>query len=181
MSRIGKKLIPIPDSTVIAQDANVLVIQGAKGTLSLTIHPKALVTVSDKVIAIGRHGDDRLARSIHGLTQVLVANAVEGVTNGFAKKVEMHGIGYRAESHGSTLTLTVGFTHPVVIEAPDGISFIVEKGNIITISGIDKQLVGQVAANIRSVRKPEPYKGKGIRYQGEIVRRKAGKAAKTGK
>lgn len=181
MSRIGNKLIPIPAGTSVSKETNVLTFQGEKGSLSLTIHPKAYVTITDTHVAVSRHGDDRLARSIHGLSQVLVANAVEGVSKGFTKKVEMHGIGYRAEVNGSILTLSVGFTHPVVIHAPAGISFGVEKGTNITISGIDKQLVGQVAANIRAVRKPEPYKGKGIRYQGEIVRRKAGKAAKTGK
>lgn len=181
MSRIGTKLITIPAGTTVTLDENRALFQGDKGNQTLTIHPKASIEISDTAITVGRHGDDRLARSIHGLTRMLVANAVQGVSTGFSKKLEMHGIGYRAESNGTSLTLSVGFTHPVEFKAPDGITFSVEKGTIITVSGIDKQLVGQVAANIRSIRKPEPYKGKGIRYSGEYVRRKAGKAAKTGK
>lgn|SRR3989344_2850011 len=181
MSRIGAQLIPIPNETTVSNRDGRLTVTGPKGELSLTIHPKANVVIIDSNVSVTRHGDDRLARSIHGLTRMLVANAVKGVSVGFSKKLELQGIGYRAEASGANLNLQVGFTHPVSVNAPEGITFGVEKGTVIVVQGIDKQLVGQVAANIRSIRKPEPYKGKGIRYAGEYVRKKAGKAAKTGK
>lgn len=181
MSRIGTKLIQIPDGVTVSLDANTLHASGAKGKLEVLIPSKINLAIEDNMIKITRGGTDRLARSLHGLTRQLVANAVEGVHAGFTKKLEMHGIGYRSETNGQKITLLVGFTHPVVIEAPEGITFTVEKNTLISVHGIDKQKVGQVAANIRQVRKPEPYKGKGIRYEGEYVRRKAGKAAKTGK
>lgn len=181
MSRIGTKLIKIPSGTTVTLDANAMQFDGAKGKLEVVLHPKITAIIEGDTIEIKRNGTDRLARSLHGLSRMLVSNAVEGVSTGFTKKLEMHGIGYRAESNGQKITLSVGFTHPVVMEAPAGITFSVEKGTNVLVHGIDKQLVGQVAANIRAIRKPEPYKGKGIRYEGEHVRRKAGKAAKTGK
>lgn len=181
MSRIGVRPITIPSGTTVTQTESILEFQGSKGQLSLTVHPRLAVAVTNESIAVERHSNDRFARSLHGLQRMLIANAVEGVSTGFTKRLEMHGVGYRAQTNGSTLTLTVGFTHPVIIEAPEGITFTVDRTNIISVQGIDKQRVGQVAANIRAVRKPEPYKGKGIRYVGEQVRRKAGKAAKTGK
>jgi large subunit ribosomal protein L6 len=181
MSRIGSRLISIPDGVTVSQDGQHLEFNGPKGSLSLMVPSRLTITLEDKTIAITRSGNDRIIRSLHGLTRVLVANCVTGVSTGFTKKLEMQGIGYRAQTDGSKLTLHVGFTHPIVITAPSGINFGVEKNTIISITGIDKQSVGQVAANIRSMRKPEPYKGKGIRYEGELVRRKAGKAAKAGK
>ncbi len=181
MSRIGSQLITLPTDVTAHFSDNILTLQGTKGSSTMTIHPKANVLIEDQIIKVGRHGNDRLARSIHGLTRMLIANAAYGVANGFKKQLEMVGTGYRAQTDGKKLTLSVGFSHPVELIAPDGITFSVEKNTIITVSGIDKQQVGQVAANIRSVRKPEPYKGKGIRYEGERIRRKAGKAAKVGK
>jgi large subunit ribosomal protein L6 len=181
MSRIGSQLISIPDGVSVDYTDSVLHVTGPKGELSVTVSPRITAEINDGTIAVTRHGNDRIARSLHGLNRMLISNAITGVSAGFSKKLEMQGIGYRAQSDGTSLTLQVGFTHPVVIPAPQGISFNVEKNALITVSGIDKQLVGQVAANIREVRKPEPYKGKGIRYAGELVRRKAGKAAKAGK
>ncbi len=181
MSRIGNKLITIPSGVTINMSDNVMNFSGPKGNFELRLHPKSNVTIEDSTITVGRHGNDRLARSVHGLTRMLVANAVEGVSNAFTKKLEMIGTGYRAQTDGTKLTLSVGFSHPVEFTAPEGITFGVEKNTLVSVSGIDKQKVGQVAADIRKIRKPEPYKGKGIRYEGEYVRRKAGKAAKAGK
>ncbi len=181
MSRIGAKIISIPSSVTVTMTDNVLRAEGTKGANTVTLHPKADVKIEGDTLQVNRHGNDRLARSIHGLTRMLVANAVSGVTDGFTKRLEMVGTGYRAQTDGQTLTLSVGFSHPVEMKAPEGITFAVEKNTLISITGIDKQKVGQTAANIRDIRKPEPYKGKGIRYEGEIIRRKAGKAAKAGK
>jgi large subunit ribosomal protein L6 len=181
MSRIGTKLITIPDGVTVTQTDGILEVNGPKGSFAVHIHPKSGVTMESGSLHVNRKGNDRFARSLHGLTRMLVANAVEGVSTGFTKKLEMVGIGYRAQTDGKKLTLNVGFTHPVDMDAPEGISFTVEKNTLISVSGVDKQKVGQIAAEIRAVRKPEPYKGKGIRYEGEHVRRKAGKAAKAGK
>lgn len=181
MSRIGSRIITIPDGVTLTQEQGRLIVTGPKGTLMVPLHPKINLILDGSTLTVQRGGNDRLARSLHGLSRVLIANAIEGVTTGFTKRLEMHGIGYRAQTTGSEITLTVGFTHPVVVKAPEGITFGVEKNTLISVQGIDKQAVGQVAANIRAVKKPEPYKGKGIRYEGELVRRKAGKAAKAGK
>ncbi len=181
MSRIGNKPITIPSGVTVTLTDNLVQANGPKGMFEVKIHPKASITIGEGVVTVGRHGNDRLARAIHGLTRMLVSNAIEGVSAGFTKKLEMVGTGYRAQTDGSKLTLSVGFSHPVEMTAPEGIAFGVEKNTLISVSGIDKQAVGQIAANIRAVRKPEPYKGKGIRYEGEHVRRKAGKAAKAGK
>jgi len=181
MSRIGSRIISIPDSVTVTQDENHLECQGTKGTLSIPLHPRVAVNIHDGTMTVERRGNDGNARALHGLYRVLIANCIVGVSQGFTKQLEMQGIGYRAQTDGTSLTLTVGFTHPVIITAPEGITFAVEKNTIIKVSGIDKQLVGQIAANIRATRKPEPYKGKGIRYEGELVRRKVGKAAKAGK
>lgn len=178
MSRIGRKPILLLEGVKIEIAEQKIKISGPKGELSWQCHPKIKVVKEDNQILIQRQGNDKLACSLHGLTRRLIANMIEGVTNGFEKKLELKGVGYRATVQGEKLVLAVGFSHPLEIEAPQGISFQVQK-NIITVSGIDKQLVGQVAAEIRSKRKPEPYKGKGIRYLDEIVRRKPGKAAKT--
>lgn len=182
MSRIGLRPIAIPDAVTMRQTTGDLVeVTGPLGMIRLSLHPKATIHQEGQTIRVNRQGDDRLARAIHGVTRALLANAVKGVTEGYTKRLELVGTGYRATTDGEKLTLNVGFTHPVEIAAPEGISFAVEKSTLITVRGIDKQQVGQVAADIRSVKKPEPYKGKGIRYEDETIRRKAGKAVKTGK
>jgi large subunit ribosomal protein L6 len=181
MSRIGSQSITIPSDVTITREGDALHVTGPKGKTTVSIHPRISVEMDAKTITVNRNGNDKDARSLHGLMRVLIQNAILGITHGFTKRLELHGIGYRAQTDGQKLTISVGFTHPVIIDAPKEISFTVEKNTLISVSGMDKQQVGQVAANIRSVRKPEPYKGKGIRYEGELVRRKAGKAAKVGK
>ena len=178
MSRIGKKPIIVPEGVKIEISNNDIKITGPKGELNLTIHNKIAVKSDHNQILVLRHGNDKIARSLHGLSRCLINNAIIGVSKGFEKKLEIKGVGYKASVQGNKLTITAGYSHPVEIIAPDGISFQVQK-NIITVSGIDKQLVGQIAANIRQVRKPEPYKGKGIKYIDELIRRKPGKAAKA--
>lgn len=152
-------------------------VKGPKGELSLNVHPNMRVRVSDGVMTVERPDDSRLNRSLHGLTRTLLANMVTGVTAGFEKRLEIQGVGYRASKKGSDLEILVGYSHPVVVSPPENIEFEVPTPTQIVVRGIDKQLVGQVAANIRAIRKPEPYKGKGIRYEGEVVRRKVGKRA----
>lgn len=181
MSRIGKQPILIPQGVEVSQDGRQIDVKGPKGDLMFKHHQNVEVIKKDNVITVNRRNNDKLSRSLHGLTRNLIANMIEGVTNGYSKQLELRGVGYRALADEKSLTLNVGFTHPVVVEAPQGIEFKVEKNTFVTVSGIDKQLVGQVSANIRKVRKPEPYKGKGIRYVGELVRRKAGKATKAAK
>jgi large subunit ribosomal protein L6 len=181
MSRIGSRRITVPSTVTITPDQNHLLVTGPKGKLVVPVHPRITVSQENDMLTVDRTNNDGNSRALHGLTQVLIQNAVQGVTEGFTKRLELHGIGYRAQTDGKSLTLAVGYTHPIIIQAPNEISFNVEKNTLVSVTGIDKQLVGQVAANIRSVRKPEPYKGKGIRYSGELVRRKAGKAAKAGK
>jgi large subunit ribosomal protein L6 len=178
MSRIGKLPVPVPEGVEVTLDGLHVSVKGPKGELSQTM-PEG-VTLSfdeDGAVVVTRNGEDPTARSRHGLVRSLIANMVIGVTQGYVKSLELVGVGYRAAAKGSDIELQVGFSHPVVIEAPDGISFEVPQPTKVIIRGIDKVLVGQVAANIRDVRPPEPYKGKGIRYEGEYVRRKAGKAA----
>ena len=153
-------------------------VKGPKGTLEQVVHPAMSVSVDDGNVIVTRPSEERLHRALHGLTRSLVANMVEGVTNGYAKTLEIQGVGYRAALKGSNLEVAVGYSHPVVVEPPKGVTFEVPLPNRIVVSGTDKQVVGQVAANIRAIRKPDAYKGKGIRYQGEYVRKKAGKAAK---
>lgn len=178
MSRIGKKPIPIPEGVRVEARAGRVSIQGPKGTLERQLHPDMAITVGEGEIAVTPARQTRRSGALWGLTRSLVANMVEGVTRGFEKKLEFEGIGYRANLELKSLVLQMGFTHPIRIEAPPGITFSLEK-NVITISGPDKELVGNTAARIRRVRPPEPYKGKGIRYQGELIRRKAGKKAIT--
>ncbi|MBS3939783.1 MAG: 50S ribosomal protein L6 [Actinobacteria bacterium] len=178
MSRIGKLPIPVPDGVDVALDGLTVNVKGPKGELTRTM-PEG-VTLSrddDGAVVVTRTGESRTERSRHGLVRTLIANMIEGVTNGYAKSLELVGVGYRAASKGSDVELQVGFSHPVTIEAPEGILIEVPQPTRITVSGIDKVLVGQIAANIRKVRPPEPYKGKGIKYEGEHIRRKAGKAA----
>lgn len=176
MSRIGKAPIQIPsgvDVTVRGQDVSV---KGPMGTLERTFHEKVRISVDSGVATVQRFDDQRDSRALHGLSRALLANMVTGVKDGFRKELSIVGVGYRANLQGSALELQVGYSHPVKIEAPEGISFEVPNPTHVIVSGIDKELVGQVAANIRKVRPPEPYKGKGIRYVDEYVRRKAGKA-----
>lgn len=182
MSRIGKRPIPVPKNvTITIADGNVVTVKGPKGQLSQAFHPSMQLSLEDGQLIVSRPDDAKLHRSLHGLTRTLLANMVTGVTDGFQKVLEINGVGYRAQVQGKNLQLSLGFSHPVVIEPPDGISFGVGERNTIIVSGIDKQKVGDVAANIRKLRPPEPYLGKGIKYQGEVIRRKAGKAGKTGK
>jgi len=180
MSRIGKQPVPIPTGVELRVEGTRVSVRGPRGTLERDVHPDMRVSVEDGTARVERPSDERLHRSLHGLTRSLVANMVEGVTNGYEKRLEIVGVGYRAALRGQDLELALGFSHPVNVAPPNGIEFEVPAPNRITVRGIDKQLVGQVAADIRKVRKPEPYKGKGIRYEGEYVRKKAGKAAKGG-
>lgn len=183
MSRIGKNPVLIPAGVTITSDANALiVVKGPKGELSLTPHPLAKIEVTEQEVKVIRDGEEPIKRAMQGLTRTLIQNMVTGVTEGFSKRLEINGVGYRAAVQGKTLELSLGFSHPVKYSIPEGIEIKMdeEKKNVIVISGIDKQKVGQVAAEIRSYRKPEPYKGKGVRYEGEYVRRKAGKTAAKG-
>jgi large subunit ribosomal protein L6 len=177
MSRIGKRPITIPAQTKVDCDGFEVKVMGPKGTLAQRIHPDMRLEVAGDTVTVQRPSDARMHRALHGLTRQLVANMVKGVTDGFEKKLEIVGVGYRAELKGSRLVLALGYSHAVVVVPPEGITFAVEGTNKITVSGIDKQLVGEMAARIRKLRKPEPYKGKGIRYADEYVRRKAGKTA----
>jgi large subunit ribosomal protein L6 len=177
MSRIGRQPIEIPEGVTVEVAGSRVSVAGPKGTLDQQVHQEMLVAVEDGAVRVQRPSDAGGHRALHGLTRTLIANMVEGVTKGFEKALEIHGVGYRAALNGADIELQVGFSHPVTVAPPDGIEFEVPAANRIVVRGIDKQLVGQVAANIRKIRKPEPYKGKGIRYEGEYVRKKAGKAA----
>jgi large subunit ribosomal protein L6 len=181
MSRIGRQPIAIPPGVNVAVTDHTVTISGPKGTLSQQVHPAINVRVEDGKILVERQSDLRQHRALHGLSRTLIANMVEGVTKGFSKSLDLVGVGYRAQKVGNRLVLQVGFSHPVEITPPPGIDVAVEGTNRIIISGIDKQLVGQFAAEVRAIRPPDPYKGKGIRYTGEEVRLKAGKAGKAGK
>ena len=178
MSRIGKQPIPVPSGVEVKIDGSTVVVKGPKGELSQTFTDVLTIEQKDGELVVTRPDDSRTARSLHGLTRTLLANMVTGVSEGFSKNLEIVGVGYRAILKGSDLELQLGFSHPVVVSAEPGITFEVPAPTKITVRGIDKQLVGQVAADIRKWRKPEPYKGKGVRYEGEYVRRKLGKAAK---
>ena len=179
MSRIGNAPVPIPSGVEIQLSGSSITVKGPKGQLSQEIPGSITVAQEDGQILVRRPDDERESRALHGLTRSLVNNMVVGVTEGFRKELDIVGVGYRAAAQGAgKLDLSLGFSHPVVVEAPEGIEFVVPQPTRIEVHGIDKQLVGQVAANIRSLRKPEPYKGKGVRYVDERVRRKAGKAGK---
>ena len=180
MSRVGKTPIELPSGVEVSVANEVVSVKGPKGDLTETIDARITTTVDDGVVTLSRVDDERQTRALHGLSRALVNNMVVGVTQGYQKDLELVGVGYRAALKGNTLELQVGFSHPVTVEAPDGIEFEVPENTKVTVRGIDKQQVGQVAANVRAVRKPEPYKGKGIRYVGEHVRRKAGKAGVAG-
>jgi large subunit ribosomal protein L6 len=177
MSRIGKAPIPLPDSVEFKYDNAVVTVKGPKGELTQRVPREMLVEVGDGVIEVKRPTDSGQHRSLHGLTRTLIANMVIGVTDGFEKRLEIIGVGYRASVKGSDLELLVGYSHPVVIEPPDNIAFECPQQTVVIVRGIDKQVVGEVAAKVRSIRPPEPYKGKGIRYAGEYVQRKVGKRA----
>jgi large subunit ribosomal protein L6 len=179
MSRIGKLPVPVPSGVDVSIDGQLVTVKGPKGTLSHAVaEPITASRADDGTISIERPDDERMSKSLHGLSRTLVANMVVGVTEGYAKTLEIVGTGYRVTAKGSDLEFALGFSHPVVVPAPDGITFRVEAPTRFVVEGIDKQKVGEVAANIRKLRKPDPYKGKGVRYQGEVVRRKAGKAGK---
>jgi large subunit ribosomal protein L6 len=179
MSRVGKSPIPLPSGVAVELVDRRVVVRGPKGTLTRDLPGEITVRQHDAQLVVERPNDERRSRALHGLTRSLVANMVTGVTTGFKKELEIVGVGYRATAKGAgELELALGFSHPVFVHAPDEVSFEVPSATRIVVSGIDKELVGQVAADIRKIRKPEPYKGKGVRYAGEVVLRKAGKAAK---
>ena len=182
MSRIGRAPIEIPAGvTVTISEDNLVKVKGPKGELSRQISPEMKVTIDNGVLTVERPSDDKMHRSLHGLSRTLINNMVVGVTEGYQKNLEIAGVGYRAQKQGKNLNLSLGFSHPVVVEPPEGITFDVPTATSITVSGIDKEVVGQIAAEIRSFREPEPYKGKGIKYAGEHIRRKEGKAGAKGK
>ena len=175
MSRIGKNPVPIPAGVTASVAAEVITVKGPLGELQRTLPHGITAAVEDSQVVVQRAGDETKYKELHGLTRTLIANMVAGVTKGFQKTLEIQGVGYKAEATRGGLTLTVGFSHPVHYPAPPGIKFAVENNTVVRVAGPNKELVGQVAAELRAIRPPEPYKGKGIRYQGEYVRRKAGK------
>lgn len=175
MSRIGKKPINVPSNVNVTINGTHISVKGPKGTLEKDFHHDVSVKLENGVITVERHSDDNFHRALHGLTRALIMNMVIGVTDGFTKELEVNGIGYRVAKQGNQIVLNVGFSHQVFVKEPDGIKFNVEGTNKITVVGIDKQLVGQIAAEIRKIREPEPYKGKGIKYADEHIRRKVGK------
>jgi len=179
MSRIGRMPVTIPAGVDVKVDDGTVRVKGSKGELNLTVAAQITVAVDGKAVTVARPNDEKRTRQLHGLTRTLIANMVDGVTKGYSRNLEIVGVGYRAQMQGKKLSLQLGFSHPVVVEPPEGISIAVEGTNKISVSGPDKQRVGQMAAQIRDIRPPEPYKGKGIRYEGERVRRKLGKAGKT--
>ena len=178
MSRIGRLPIEIPAGVDVTVTGSAVTVKGPKGELALTVASPIEVKIEDGQLLVTRPDDERESRSLHGLTRTLIANQIIGVTTGYSKGLEIVGTGYRVQAKGSSLEFALGFSHSITVEPPAGISFAVEGNNKLTVHGIDKQAVGEVAANIRKLRKPEPYKGKGVRYAGEVVRRKAGKSGK---
>ena len=181
MSRIGKKPVVIPAGVEVKVDGNHISVKGPKGTLSLDYNPEISVKVEGTEIIVSRPSDDKLHRSLHGLTRTLISNMVTGVTEGYSKTLEVNGVGYRAQKQGNNLVMNLGYSHQVIIPEVEGIKIEVPSANQVVISGADKQLVGQFAAEVRAKRPPEPYKGKGIKYSDEHIRRKEGKAAKGAK
>ena len=176
MSRIGKKPVPVPNGVTVTLTGNTISVKGPKGELSRKLHPDMLVAVEDGTVNVTRPTDEQNHRALHGLTRSLIANMVEGVTQGYRKQLEITGVGYKAEVKPFGLQLALGYSHPVEYRAPAGIKLSAPQPTAVVIEGADKEKVGQVAAEIRALRKPEPYKGKGVKYQGEQIRRKAGKA-----
>jgi large subunit ribosomal protein L6 len=181
MSRIGKKPVALPAGVTARLDGAELVVKGPKGEVRRRFHPEMAVAIEDNTVVVRRPSDETRHKALHGLSRTLVHNMVEGVTQGYGRTLELQGVGYKAEVTRDGLQLVVGFSHPVKYPVPAGIKVAVDNNTVVRIEGVDKELVGQVAAEIRSVRPPEPYKGKGIRYQGEKVRRKAGKTAQAAK
>ncbi len=178
MSRIGRLPIDIPSGVDVKVDGADVTVKGPKGELALTVKSPIEVKLEDGQLLVTRPDDERESRSLHGLTRTLIANQIIGVTTGYSKGLEIVGTGYRVQAKGNSLEFALGYSHSITVDPPEGISFAVEGNNKLTVHGIDKQAVGEVAANIRKLRKPEPYKGKGVRYAGEVVRRKAGKSGK---
>lgn len=179
MSRIGKQPIPVPAGVDVTIEGQKISVKGPKGALDMVVaEPISLSRNDDGAIVVARPNDERRSRSLHGLSRTLVSNLVTGVTQGYTTKMEIYGVGYRVQLKGTNLEFALGYSHPVVIEAPDGITFAVQAPTKFTVSGIDKQKVGQISANIRRLRRPDPYKGKGVRYEGEQIRRKVGKTGK---
>ncbi|MHA7305327.1 50S ribosomal protein L6 [Arthrobacter sp. TMN-49] len=178
MSRIGRLPISVPAGVEVKVEDNLVSVKGPKGTLAHTVASPITVALEENTVTVSRPNDERASRSLHGLTRTLIDNLIIGVTAGYEKKLEIVGTGYRVVAKGANLEFALGYSHPVVIEAPAGITLTVESPTKLSVSGIDKQQVGEVAANIRKLRKPDPYKGKGVRYAGEIIRRKVGKAGK---
>lgn len=175
MSRIGRRPVPVPKDVTVQLTGNLISVKGPKGELSRTLHRAMIVAQADGQVTVARPNDEPSSKALHGLSRTLVANMVEGVSKGYEKVLEIQGVGYKAEATAKGLNLSLGFSHPVSYPAPAGIKFVVDNNTLVRVSGPSKELVGQVAAEIRSIRPPEPYKGKGVRYQGERVRRKAGK------
>lgn len=181
MSRIGRKPIPVPSGVEVKIEGNTVTVKGPKGSLTREFHPDMKIIFDGSQILVERPSDEKNHRSLHGLTRTLINNMIMGVTNGFQKNLELVGVGYRAAKQGRKLVLTVGYSHPVEMEPPEGVEVEVPAQNQVVVKGIDKEVVGNFAANIRAVREPEPYKGKGIKYANEVIRRKAGKTGGKGK
>jgi large subunit ribosomal protein L6 len=179
MSRVGKAPIPLPNGVSVNIEKNEVSVKGPKGELKRSFHPDMKIVLEDGILRVGRPDDDRLHRSIHGLTRTLLSNMVQGVTQGFDKGLEITGVGYRAEKSGNNLLLRVGFTKPVEVAPMPGISFALDSPTRVKVMGVDKEVVGEMASRIRAIRPPDVYRGKGIKYSGEVVRHKAGKAAKA--
>lgn len=179
MSRIGKLPIQVPAGVDVTIEGRTVAVKGPKGSLSHTVAaPIEVAKGEDGAVVVARPNDESRNRALHGLSRTLVANMITGVTEGFSKRLEISGVGYRVQAKGSNLEFALGYSHPIVVEAPEGISFAVESPTKLSVAGIDKQKVGEVAANIRKLRKPDPYKAKGVKYEGEVIRRKVGKAGK---
>ena len=178
MSRIGRLPIDVPANVNVTIDGSAVTVKGPKGELALTVASPIEVQLEGGQLLVSRPDDERSSRSLHGLTRTLIANQIIGVTDGYTKGLDIVGTGYRVAAEGKGITFALGYSHPITVQPPAGITFTVEGNNRVIVSGIDKQAVGEVAANLRKLRKPEPYKGKGVRYTGEIVRRKAGKSGK---
>jgi large subunit ribosomal protein L6 len=178
MSRIGRLPITVPAGVEVKVDGNVVSVKGSKGELSHTVASPIQVSLEENTVTVSRPNDERESRSLHGLTRTLISNMIVGVTEGYKKNLEIVGTGYRVQAKGSDLEFALGYSHPVAVKAPEGITLTVDSPTKVSVSGINKQQVGEVAANIRKLRRPDPYKGKGIRYAGEVIRRKVGKAGK---
>lgn len=179
MSRIGRRPVPLPAGVTVSVAGQEVTVKGPKGQLKRVVHPELSVAADAQQVTVSRPSDETRHKALHGLTRTLIRNMILGVSQGYSRTLEIHGVGYKAEPQAGGLKLTVGFSHPVNVPAPPGIKFTVDNNTLVRVDGVDKELVGQVAAELRKIRPPEPYQGKGIRYQGEQVRRKAGKTGAT--